>query len=171
MTQKNKNRMLIGGLLVLFLVAYQFSFSKTIIVRRSVKKLEQQTAIFKSTPVQLAKLKQREKQLDVILAANNVKGNSLQNNILKTLNELSIEDKFKIIKFEEPHVYQTPATQKTTTYDITLEGDFEALLKVIYALEQKYSFGNVVQMQFEKKKNFRTNREYLQCRLLLQRLN
>ncbi len=172
MTQRNKNIMLIVGLLLLLFFAYRYGFAKTFAISSEVSNLEGQKQAYQSAPAQLATLANKEKQLDNILYKNNVEGNSLQNNILKTLNTLSVDSGFKIIAFEEPHIFTDEATQKTTTtYNFTLQGDYQSLLKVIYALEQKYSFGNVVQVAFEKKKNFRTKATYLQCNLLLQRLN
>ena len=172
MTQRNKNILLVSGLIVMLFFAYRFGFSKTFVISSEVDKLEAQKQAYQSAPAQLAALSNKEKQLDAILEQNNVEGSSLQNNILKTLNTLSNESGFTIIAFEEPHIFTDEESKKTTTtYNFTLQGDYKALINVIYALEQKYSFGNVVQMQFEKKKNFRTRSTYLQCNILLQRLN
>ncbi|MBW1296610.1 hypothetical protein [Aquimarina litoralis] len=172
MTQKNKNIILIIGLLLVTFIAYRYSISKTITVNHQVSTLEKQKDAYESAPTQLAALSNKEKQLDEILKKNNVEGNSLQNNLLKTLNTLSSTSNFTIIAFEEPHVYKDEGSQKTsTTYNFTLQGEYTSLIKVIYALEQTYSFGNIIHSNFEKKKNFRTGKSYLQCTVLLQRLN
>jgi len=172
MTQKNKNILLVIGLLLGILIAYQYSFSKTFRINKEVTKLENQKEKYQSAPAQLAALTNKEKQLDDILKKNNVEGNSLQNNILKVLNTLSEDTAFTIITFEEPHRYLDETTQKTTTsYNFTLQGDYKSLIEVIYALEQKYSFGNIINVHFEKKKNFRTGKNFLQCRVMLQRIN
>ncbi len=172
MTQRNKNILLIAGLLLVLFFAYHFGFAKTFSVSEEVSKLESQKQAYQSAPAQLAALANKEKQLDEILQKNNVEGSSLQNNILKTLNSLSTDSGFSIIAFEEPHIFRDETSQKmTTTYNFTLQGDYKSLINVVYALEQKYSFGNVVQVNFEKKKNFRARKTYLQCTVLLQRLN
>lgn len=172
MTQKNKNILLFAGLLVLFVIAYRYSFSKTFAVRSEVRILETEKEIKQSTPAQLITLANKEKELDKILVKNNVEGSSVQNNILKILNDLSEVHKFKIIAFEEPHVFNDEATQKNaTTYNFTIEGEYKSIITVIYKLEQQYSFGNVINVNFEKKKNYKTRKEYLQCNILLQRLN
>lgn len=172
MTQKNKNILLVIGLLLMLFVAYRYGFAKTFAVRKEVAALENQKQAYEAAPAQLAKLSNKEKQLNEILKKNNVEGNSLQNNILKTLHTLSNNGGFDIIAFEEPHIYQDEASQKTTTtYDFTIQGGYKSLIEVLYALEQKYSFGNVIHTNFEKKKNFRTGKRYLQCTVLLQRIN
>ncbi|WP_103069709.1 hypothetical protein [Aquimarina sediminis] len=172
MEQKTKNIVLIVGLLCVLFVAYRFGFAKTFAIHSEVSKLEYEKEKYLAAPMQLAALTKKEQQLEAILAKNNVEGSSLQHNLLKTLNTLSNTSKIKVIAFEEPHIYDDEATkEETTTYDFVLQGDYKALIEVIYALEQQYSFGNIVQVHFEKKKNFRTGATYLQCRVLLQRLN
>ncbi|MBQ0735005.1 hypothetical protein [Aquimarina celericrescens] len=172
MTQRNKNILLIVGLLLMLFIAYRFGYSKTFSLRSEVTKLETQKLAYQSAPAQLAALTNKEKQLDEILQKNNVEGSSLQNNILTTLNTLSNLSEFKIIAFEEPHIFTNETSQKTaTTYNFTIQGNYKSLIDVVYALEQKYSFGNLIHVDFEKKKNFRTRKSYLQCRVLLQRLN
>lgn len=172
MTQKNKNIALIIGLILVLFVAYQYGFAKTFAMCKEVNKLQDQKEAYQSAPTQLAALANKEKQLDEILKKNNVEGNSLQNNILKVLNTLSADSEFTIIAFEEPHSYLDESSQKTsTTYNFTLQGDYTSLIEVVYALEQKYSFGNVIHVSFEKKKNFRTGKSFLQCQVLLQRIS
>ncbi|MDH7445310.1 hypothetical protein [Aquimarina sp. 2201CG14-23] len=172
MTQKNKNIALIVSLLLVLGIAYQYGFAKTFAISKEVAKLENQKEVYESAPAQLAALANKEKQLNEILKKNNVEGNSLQNNILKVLNTLSGDSGFTIIAFEEPHIHLNEISQKTTTtYNFTLQGDYKSLINVVYALEQKYSFGNVINVHFEKKKNFRTGRRFLQCQILVQRIN
>ncbi|WP_299181202.1 hypothetical protein [uncultured Aquimarina sp.] len=172
MTQKNKNISLIIGLLLVLFVAYRYGFAKTFAIHQKVSKLENQKEIYESAPTQLAALANKERQLDEILKNNNVEGNSLQNNILKILNTLSENSNFKIISFEKPHMYLDAGSQKTTTtYNFTLQGDYKSLINVVYGLEQNYSFGNIIGVNFQKKKNFRTGNRFLQCQILLQRVH
>ncbi|MGY3793185.1 hypothetical protein [Aquimarina sp. 433] len=172
MTQKNKNIILIIALLLVSFFAYKYGISKTFVVNDQVHTLEMQKHAYETAPNQLAALANKEKQLDEILKQNNVEGNSIQNNLLKALNTLSSTSNFTIIAFEEPHIYKDEASQKTsTTYNFTLQGSYSSLIKVIYALEQSYSFGNIIHNNFEKKKNFKTGKNHLQCTIFLQRLN
>ncbi len=172
MTQKNKNIILIVSLILIACIAYRYSVAKTIAIVGEVKKLEHKKKVYQSAPAQLATLINKEKKLNEILKKNNVEGNSVQNNLLKTLNKLSEDIGFMIIAFEEPHSFTDKTTQKiTTTYNFNIQGDYKSFIKVLHALEQKYSYGNVIHVNFEKKKNFRTRKQFLQCQVLLQRLN
>jgi len=170
MTQKNKNIVLVVGLLLVLFIAFRYGFSKTFTISKEVTNLQNQKEAYQSAPAQLAALANKEKQLNEILRSNNVEGNSLQSNILKVLNKLSEDASFMIIAFEEPHVYLDETSKKTTTtYNFTLQGEYKSLINVVYTLEQQYSFGNMINVAFEKKKNFRTGKHFLQCRMLLQR--
>ncbi|RZS92316.1 hypothetical protein [Aquimarina brevivitae] len=172
MTQKNKNILLVAGLLLLWGIAYIFGFSKTIALSTHINELQQQKKIHQSAPAQLAALAKKEKQLDAILAKNKVAGSSIQNNLLKTLQEVSEATSVMVVNFDTPHILTDTETNKvTTTYQFTLEGDYKSLRNVIYALEQQYSFGNIIHAHFEKQKNYRTRVTYLQCKLLVQRVN
>ncbi len=172
MEQRTKNILLVVGLLTILFLAYHYSFAKTFTLSDELQKLEGQKAEYESAPIQLASLAKREKQLNVVLTKNNIEGNSLQYNLLQTLNVLSDTSNVKVIAFQEPHRFTDEITKKSTaTYDFTLRGDYKALIGVVYALEQQYSFGSVIQVGFEKKKNFRTGVNYLECRMLLQRVN
>ncbi len=172
MEQRTKNIILVVGLLCLLYIAYLFGFSKTFAICDQVNQLEAEKEKYLSAPLQLATLTKKEQQLNTILAKNNVEGSSLQHNLLKTLHTLSDTLQIKIINFEEPHSYLNEVTKEsTTTYDFVLQGDYKGLLTALYTLEQQYSFGNLTKVHFEKKKNFRTRATYLQCRILLQRLN
>ncbi|MFC5044450.1 hypothetical protein ACFSTE_14870 [Aquimarina hainanensis] len=172
MTQRTKNRLLITGLLLLAYIAYQYGFSKTVALRSEVVKLTEQKTQYQNAPAQLAALAAKEKQLDQILEKNNVAGNSVQNNLLATLNRLSDSTQVRITTFEKPHIFTEEVSKKTTTtYNFTLEGDYRSLLHILYQLEQRYSYGNIVSAGFIKKKNYKTRKQYLQCQVLLQRLN
>ncbi len=178
MKQKSKNILLVGGILLILVIAYLYSIKNTIVLRSQLAKLQQQETVYESAPSQLAALANKEQQLDAILKSNNIAGTSLQNNILKMLNETATmiqastaKEAFKIVAFETPHEYSDTATGSTVvTYNFILEGTYQALIQTIYKLEQEYSFGNVIHLSFDKKKNYRTGKTSLECAVLLQRI-
>lgn len=175
MTQRNKNRALILGLLTLLFIAFRFGIAKTITLSKEVTRLKKEEALYQSAPAQLTALTSKEQQLNTMLANNNISGNSVQNNLLTMLNTTSKNlsqgntSAFKILAFETPHHYKDEQTGSTViTHNFVIEGSYNVLIKTIYLLEQEYSFGNVVHVAFEKKKDFRTGKSSLQCTVLLQ---
>lgn len=172
MTQRTKNTILVVGIVCLFIFAYIFSFSNTLEIGNQLSILKKKERLYQSAPSQLSALNAKEIALDQILKSNNISGNSLQNNLLKMLNSISLANPFKIIDFKNPHITTNKATNsETTVYDFTLEGNYNTLQEVIYLLEQKYSFGNVIHVSFSKEKNYRTGRYSLTTRVLLQHIN
>lgn len=166
MTNKTKNILLIAGFVLVLFTCYQFAISNTINVKHQYSALKHEEALFKNTPKQLTILKQKQTYFDSILRANKFDGSSVQNNLLKIINTFAENNSLKVINFLEPHI-QTKDDLVIKTYELTLEGDFNGILQLIHQLEQQTKFGEVINLHFEKKKNFRTGRYYLQARVLL----
>lgn len=176
MDQKKKNIILAIGLGVVFILAYKFGISKTVQLGSKISDLKRQEQLYLSAPNQLSAIIKKEKNIQQILKNSNVEGSSIQNNLLKVINNPSFENVaykkgYKVVAFENPHTYFSEELNSAkTTYNFTLQGSYGALIEVIYKLEQEYSFGNIINVQFIKQKNYRTNSHYLQCQVLLQRL-
>ena len=148
------------------MLCYQLAIEKTFALRKEYNSLRQQESLFKNSPKQLSLLKQKEKYYDSVLTKYQLNGSSIQNNLLKTINSFAEDYNLKVIGFLEPHIFnQNDLIIKT--YGFTLEGHFNAILKLTHKLEQQTKFGEIINLHFEKKKNFRTGKYYLQAKLLL----
>ncbi|GAA3614656.1 hypothetical protein Q4Q39_02600 [Flavivirga amylovorans] len=166
MTNKTKNILLIVGFLFTLILCYQLAISKTVLLKKEFNSLEMQEALFKDTPKQVSLLKQKQKYYDSILNKYQLNGSSVQNNLLKTINTFADSTNLKLVNFLKPHVI-IKNDLKINTYQFTLEGDFNAILKLIHKLEQKTKFGEIINLHFEKKTNFRTRKSYLQASVSL----
>lgn len=94
----------------------------------------------------------------------------MQNNLLKTINSYALENNLKVINFLEPHIFvKEELTIKT--FQFTIEGSFNDINRLIYQLEQKTKFGEVINLHFEKKKNYKSNKNYLQATALVLSIN
>lgn len=166
MTNKQKNIALILGFVVVLLLCYQFALKNTFEQRRLYKQLQTQELLFKNTPQQLSLLNQKERHYDSLLQKYQLDGSSIQNNLLKTINNYAEVHDVKVISFLEPHVIaQNDLNVKT--YDFTLEGDYNTINQFIYQLEQHTKYGEIIHIEFNKKKHYKTGRHYLQARVLL----
>lgn len=166
MTNKTKNILLILGFLLALILCYKLAISKTISLKKEFNSLTEQEALFENTPKQVSLLKQKQKYYDDLLDKYQLNGNSVQNNLLKTINTYSDSANIKIINFLEPHIINKNDL-KINTYQFTLEGDFNSILKLIHKLEQQTKFGEIINLHFEKKTNFRSGKNYLQASVLL----
>lgn len=166
MTKRAKNILLVAGFVLALVICYKLAISKSIEQKQQYNTLKQQELLFKNAPKKLSLLKQKEVYYDSLLTKYQLDGSSVQNNLLKTLNTFADSNDIKVISFLEPHIIiENDLTVKT--YEFILEGDYNSINKLIYQLEQKTKFGEVINLHFKKKKNYRSGRDYLQAKVLL----
>ncbi|SFJ00654.1 hypothetical protein [Olleya namhaensis] len=166
MTSKTKNILLISGFLLVLLIVYQLAISKTYDQKKQYTTLKKQELLFKNAPKQLSLLKQKEVYYDDLLTKYQLDGSSIQNNLLKTINIFADKNNLKVINFLEPHRISKNELI-INTYEFTVEGNYNNIIGLIHQLEQKTKFGEIINLQFEKKKNFKTGKNHLQSRVLL----
>ncbi|GAB5566060.1 MAG: general secretion pathway protein [Winogradskyella sp.] len=166
MNKKQKNIILIIGFIVALFICYKFAIRNTFEEMDKYNSLTKEIALSKSAPKQLSLLKQKEKYYDSILDKYKLNGSSIQNNLLRTINAFAKQNKLKVVSFLEPHtILKNDLTIKT--YVFTLEGDYEDINKLVYLLEQETKFGEIINFHFQKKKNYRSGKNYLEARVLL----
>lgn len=166
MTKKQKNIILVIGFLLSVYICYQLAISKTLDQKAQHDRLSKEVMLSKNAPKQLLLLNKKAVYYDSILSKHHLAGTSIQNNLLKFINSNAEAHNLKVVSFLEPHVInQNELVIKT--YDFTVEGDYNNINQLIYQLEQRTKYGEIINLHFEKKKNFRTGKSYLQARVLL----
>ena len=169
MKSKKKIQLLIGGILLLLFVCYKLALQNTLDVKGEYNRLIASTESLKDTPKRLSLLHQKENYFDSILNQMDLGDTSMQNNLLRVLNEEGEKNNLKVIDFNQPHVFSSDGNE-LYTYSFVLNGNYNNILKTIYTLEQLGNFGDVVHVNFEKKKNYRTQRNSLTAKVLIQQL-
>ena len=166
MTNKIKNTLLIAGFLLFLIICYHFAISKTIAQKKQYNTLKQQKLLFTNTPKKLSLLRQKEVYYDSLLTKYQLDGSSIQNNLLKTINNFADKNNIKVINFLEPHrILRNDLV--INTYEFTIEGNYNNIINLIYLLEQQTKFGEIVNLHFIKKKNYKTGSYYLEAKVLL----
>lgn len=169
MNLNRKNQLLIAGFIVSLCICYAFAFSHTLDYYRVYDKNMALTDSLISNSSMIQQLKFKEKQLDKFLNENKlVAGNSFQNGLLKQITSLSAVYNLYIIEFAEPIIH-IDKNSKTYNYAIKLQGNFNGMVMLINALENKATLGTVANVDFIKQKNYKTNSDYLTCSMILQR--
>ncbi len=167
MSNKLKNRLLIVGFIVLLFLCYKFAIANTFALKSEYSNLAKEQKIFENTPKQIALLKKKEQYYDSLLTKYKIGGTSLQNNLLNTIATFAKKHDLKVVDFLEPHIFQEK-TLVINTYSFTVEGHFNTILQLIYTLEQRTKYGEVISVSYKKKKNYRTGTLYLQAKIALQ---
>lgn len=170
MKQRTKNYLLITAFILVLIVAYKFSFSKTLTVKKEFEDLEMKISTGKQASVNPEALKSKESYLDSIIDKNKLKNISLQNSLLQVLNENGKKGSVKIIAFKEPHIFIKESNLKQTSFQFILEGNYKDLEDVLFLLENEYSFGSLSHISFLKKKDYKLNKDFLQCLVIIQHL-
>lgn len=171
MNQSTKNYLLVAGFLVTAGIAYQFSFSKTIVIKEELTSLKVQFLQNSQPKTSFKTLVEREKELDSIIATEIPVHTTLQNSLLKELNEITENHSLKIINFNKPHVFLPEGSgNKITTFQFSLEGDYKNLEKAIYLLETHHRFGSVSHFSFHRKKDYKQNRKFIEYDILISKV-
>lgn len=167
MNSKTKNGILLAAILLVVFLCYQLAISNTLQLKKEYKNLLAEQALLENAPEKVALLIKKQVYYDSILNKMNLGNTSIENNLLRVINIEAEKNKLKLIDFNDPHISEVDGNQ-LNTFDFILEGEFISLIKTIYVLEQENTFGEVVHLHFEKKKNYRTNKSYLEARVFVQ---
>jgi len=167
---KQKNSALLLGSILLLWLGYHFSFSKTFELKSQYKTLLKEQALFTNVSQKLIALKQQNVYYDSILKSKRISSeSSFQNGLLQTINAFADTTNIKIVTFNNPHIYKTDNTV-FNTFSFKVNGSFSKITQLIYELEEHYKLGKIISLHFEKKKNYRRSIQYLECTVLLQRI-
>ncbi|WP_222984577.1 hypothetical protein [Flagellimonas meishanensis] len=163
----NKNKLLAGVFFMLLFLSYPLAFKKTMALREEYTTNADKQQLAAHVPQELSMMTQKEKYLDAQFKAFNLGTSSLQNDLLKFLNEITVTRNVKIIEFKSPHRFWEKDSQ-VKTYIFSLEGGFMDILKVLHALEEQAGFGTISHAAFEKKKDHRRGKSHLQVLVFLE---
>ncbi len=122
--------------------------------------------MFKNAPQKHSLLRQKERYYDSILNANQLTGSSIQNDLLKTISRISSGNTLSIIGFSEPHLFKD-TDYTTKTYSFSVNGNFNDIQQLLHHLEQKTSFGELVNVHYTRKRNFRKRKNFLEASVLI----
>ncbi len=171
MSRKNKNIILLISFIAALWVTYIFAISISIDARKEYYKLQTQKKGMTNMPHRLNYLEQQKKYLDSLLRKNNIKTEStFQNNLLQHIETYTNRHDLKIVSFNEPHQFINDH-DIIKTYSFSVKGIYTNILQLIHNLEQNGNYGNLISINFEKTKNYKLNKTFLECEILLQKVN
>jgi len=166
---KNKIVALLIGFVFVLVLSYSLAISKTLDIRKQYKTLKNEESQFNNLSQQLSMLHKKDAHLDSILASLNLGNTSIENNLLRVVNQETDKNDLKVMDFDPPHTYQMDGTTYKT-FNFVLRGNFTDILKTIHTLEMKSSFGEVAHIEFIKQKNYRTSKYFLEATILIQKI-
>ena len=171
MNSKQKNIALFVAIGVGLYFCYSLGISKTLDERNTYRTLLEKEHFSQEIPERLSILSKKEVYFDSVLHAMNLSGNSIENDLLRILNIEAKKNGVKVLDFNNPHTFSKDSIGKVLVSPFTLEGSYTGILKTLYAIEQQNNLGEVVHLNFEKNKNYRTRKEFLTATIFLQNVN
>tara|TARA_B110000114_G_scaffold16849_1_gene16328 strand:+ start:2404 stop:2916 length:513 start_codon:yes stop_codon:yes gene_type:complete len=167
MTIKQKNKILLGSFICLLILCYQLAIKQTLQFKAKYKSLEKEALILKNVPQKLATLNKKNSYYDSILTQFQLEGSSIQNNLLKSINTFAVTHNLTVVHFLEPHLATGTDSYVVKIYEFTIEGNYNSINQLVYNLEQQSKYGEIISLNFEKKKNYKSGHYYLQAQILL----
>ncbi|WP_298793774.1 hypothetical protein [uncultured Allomuricauda sp.] len=125
--------------------------------------------LYKNIPQQLLLLSKKEIYLDSILQVLNLNNTSMENNLLRIINQEVSKNNLALIDYNPSHI---AVVNETTfiTYNFVLRGSFASILKTIHSIEKHSGFGEIIHVDFTSNKNYRTRKNFLEATVLIQNL-
>jgi|GEM_PF-6229833 len=154
-TNAYKKRLLFLGLGSLFLLflSWQLSFSKSYAVYQSNQKLEQQIAQEAQLEQEIAHYRQSLAQSEALKSKRPFSATAL----FEVVSSWSAAHQLQVRQLAQAQTYRE-GKYELQLHQISLQGNYKALLSFIYLLEQELKLGQVVHSFFELQRN-RDNRE------------
>ncbi|WP_348799721.1 hypothetical protein [Flavobacterium adhaerens] len=169
MKLNNKNKMLLAGFIVVLYLCYSFAITNTISYYEEYMVKQEAIIADNDMPELIARLIQKEKQLDQVIAHYDIKtSESFQNDLLKQLTSYSDTYHLKVVDFQEPHIISEKGFI-TTSYIFSIEGSFNGCLAVLNKIENNPVLGTIRHLNFIKKKNYKTNSDQLFVEVIMQK--
>ena len=131
--------------------------------------LTKEQELMSDVGIQIFNMQQKNRHLDTVLQQKELSlNNSFQQVLFNKLNVFKKECSIEVITFNEPHQIIKNNT-KLLTYSFKIKGNFIALLQLTNYIERQ-QLGTLTSVNFEKKKNYRRNKEEITGLFYLQKL-
>lgn len=166
---KKKHIALLALLLLVLLLSYKLAIAKTLAMRNEYLSLKREQQQFENASQQLSLLHKKERALDSVLQSLNLSNTSMENRLLHLVNREAEKHAVKVIDFNPPHSFEANGTA-FITFTVVFRGSFTAIVKTLYAIEVQSHFGEIVHINFEKQKNYRTSKNFLEAEVFIQKL-
>lgn len=154
--------------LVSLFIIYKLSLVKSIQLYQEMNSLQTELENDQATISQLGQIHQKKIAYDSILAQLEIHNNlNLSNYIFERIQSICDKNQVKIAAYQKPHELKISEQNLQTSYIFRLNGYFKNTLKSINEIEMQ-SMGSIVHVNFEKIKNYKTDKYELYCDVILQ---
>ncbi len=165
LTYKRKFFLTILGFVLLLMAAYKKTYKHTFTARKALNEVRQKLNNTEASANNLIALKNDIKSLDRLIGGHSLNPIHVQQKLLDFMAKKNL--KVDIVSIENAHVF-TDKEFLIYSNRIELEGSYEELVKLLYETEKKFSGSRVVSAKFYSKKNYKTRKQTLFLKIILQ---
>lgn len=169
-SNKNIFYLLLAGIFVLLIMAYQLAIENTIKVHRNISSIEKKLREGKNAEQFIIKLHNKLKQQNQILGNGAGQNTNFQQRLLNAISNFSEKNNLNITNFPTPY-YINQNNIKIETCTITLQGTFFNLLKLVKNINERPELGKIVSASFQIQKNLIKHRKKLFLQLYIRTIN
>ena len=167
LTYKQRLLYTLIGSFIFSIVVYNLALSDTISLAVENSELEELISKSQDAPEKIQFAKQKIKRIEQLVGTNTVYNEVDIHQVLLEAVTSYVQTNGLILKdFPQPYVAVNNG-YITKTVQVTVEGDFVPLLKLIYFLETDYSVGKIVAVDFKTAKERRTRKRKLNTTIYL----
>jgi len=156
-----------AGMLLTLLLAYLLAVKRTVEAYRNYTAASQKAELADNAPMLQAQLEKELMQMDAKLAGSNSSGKPTEQQLLEQVTNYCQDQHIVLREFPQA----TSALQGdmlVETNRFTVEGNFAALLNLVYILEQKNRLGKIVSVHYALGKDMKTKEMLLTATVFLQ---
>jgi hypothetical protein len=147
---------------------YNSAISGTIDLAIRNADFKAQIAKNKNAPEQIEIVQKRITQIEALVGTNKANVNlDIHQALLEAVTTFAQKNKVVLQNFPQPYEFYNNG-YVTKTAELTVEGRFVNLLKLIYFLENDYRVGTVVAVEFKIAKELQTRKRKLNARVYIQ---
>ncbi len=165
LTYKKKFFILLVGFLFISIGAYNKKIRDTLIARKEYKTIEKQLVNSDQSYNLLFSLQDQVKGLDNIIGGNNLRPELVQPSILNFITKQ--DQNVNVVSIEDVHTF-FDTEFKIYSNQITVEGAYNNLVELLYAIEKEYKASRIVSTKLYSKKNYQTKTTKLYLKIILQ---
>jgi hypothetical protein len=168
LSYKRKNVFLLIGGLLLLVITWEFSFSKTWTLFTANQKMSNAMQYSQNGMKGIQNIKAEISQLNTKISRFDT-SSSRQQELIGYISRFAEKENFKIIEIPKTTSEKNNGFQIETNI-LKVQGDYIGLVKLIYSIEYKDHLCKVAGVDFQKNINLKTHQEYLITTLYLQNI-
>ena len=157
------------GTVLMLLAIYSLTIKKTINLFSECKATEAKINLAKDAPQRAEQLENELHRIENKIGKQNSAAESKEQQLLEIISHYCQNNHTILREF--------PKTMSSDQGDLTietnlfvLEGGFQSLIKLVYLLEQKSTYGKVASVKYQIKKDFKTKEEVLTATVYIQNI-